>query len=181
MGLAATVRHDGLVTVNPVGPMRSLLFVPAVRPDFIAKLPSRGADAVVIDCEDATPANAKAQARDNARELTPGLVEQGCAVLVRINAVDTEWFADDVAHALVPSLAAVIVPKAESVEGLDRVASALAAAGLPQLGVLAGIETALGVADARVILDHPVVVAGYFGAEDFIADMGGVRTPGTPK
>ncbi len=161
--------------------MRSLLFVPAVRPDFIAKLPQRGADAVVIDCEDATPANAKAEARVNARELTPDLVEQGCAVVVRINAVDTEWFADDVAQALLPTLAAVIVPKAESVEGLDRVASALAAAGLPNLGVLAGIETALGVADARSVLGHPMVVAGYFGAEDFIADIGGVRTPGNAE
>ncbi len=161
--------------------MRSLLFVPAVRPDFIAKLPGRGADAVVIDCEDATPANAKAEARDNARELTPGLVDQGCAVMVRINAVDTEWFADDVAQALLPTLAAVIVPKAESVAGLDRVAAALAAAGLGHLGVLAGIETALGVADARAVLAHPVVVAGYFGAEDFIADMGGVRTPGNAE
>jgi citrate lyase subunit beta/citryl-CoA lyase len=39
-----------------------------------------------------------------------------------------------------------------------------------------GIETALGVADARALLTHPVVAAAYFGAEDFIADMGGVRT-----
>jgi len=161
--------------------MRSLLFVPAVRPDFIAKLPGRGADAVVIDCEDATPANAKAEARVNARELTPGLVDQGCAVIVRINAIDTEWFTADVSQALVPSLAAVIVPKAESTEGLDRVAAALATAGLPHLGVLAGIETAIGVADARSVLNHPIVVAGYFGAEDFIADMGGVRTPGNAE
>jgi citrate lyase subunit beta/citryl-CoA lyase len=173
--------HDGLMTVAPVGPMRSLLFVPAVRPDFIAKLPGRGADAVVIDCEDATPANAKAEARRNARELTPGLVEQGCSVVVRINAVDTEWFGDDVEQALLPSLAAVIVPKVETVEGLDRVAAALTAAGLPNLGVLAGIETALGVADARPVLSHPVVVAAYFGAEDFIADIGGVRTPGNAE
>lgn len=169
------------MTVTPVGPMRSLLFVPAVRRDFIAKLPQRGADAVVIDCEDATPANAKAEARLNACELTPSLIEQGCSVVVRINAVDTEWFADDVAQALLPALAAVIVPKAESVDGLDRVASALTAAGLPNLGVLAGIETALGVADARSVLDHPIVVAGYFGAEDFIADIGGVRTPGNAE
>jgi citrate lyase subunit beta/citryl-CoA lyase len=44
--------------------------------------------------------------------------------------------------------------------------------------VLAGIETALGVADARTLLAHPRVAAAYFGAEDFIADMGGIRTEG---
>ena len=75
--------------------LRSLLFAPAVRPDFIAKLAERGADAVVIDCEDATPANAKAEGRANARELAPQLAAAGCRVTVRINAQPTEWFADE--------------------------------------------------------------------------------------
>jgi citrate lyase subunit beta/citryl-CoA lyase len=44
--------------------------------------------------------------------------------------------------------------------------------------VLAGIETALGVADARILLAQPRVAAAYFGAEDFIADMGGIRSEG---
>ena len=73
-------------------------------------------------------------------------------------------------------LAAVVVPKVESVAGMDEVAAALDAAGLIELGVIAGVETALGVADARPLLAHPRVVAAYFGAEDFIADMAGVRT-----
>ncbi len=51
--------------------LRSLLFAPAVRPDFIEKLPPRGADGVVIDCEDATPPNAKAEGRANARAVAP--------------------------------------------------------------------------------------------------------------
>lgn len=162
---------------KPVGRLRSLLFAPAVRPDFIAKLPRRGADAVVIDCEDATPPNAKAEGRANARSLAPELVAAGCAVTVRINAPGTEWFAADVSDGLAPGLAAVVVPKVETITGLDAVAAALDAAGHTGLGVLAGIETALGVADARSLLSHPRVVAAFFGAEDFIADMGGVRTP----
>ena len=84
---------------------------------------------------------------------------------------------DDVRDGLVAELAGVVVPKIESVAGLDAVSSALDAAGFAELGVLAGLETALGVADARALLAHPRVIAGYFGAEDFIADMGGVRTP----
>ena len=156
--------------------LRSLLFAPAVRPDFIANLPERGADAVVIDCEDATPANAKAEGRSNARTLAPRLAAAGCQVLVRVNGQPTEWFFDDVAGGLTPDLAAVIIPKVETIGGLDAVGRALDAAGFSDLGVLAGLETALGVADARSLLAHPRVVAGYFGAEDFIADMGGVRT-----
>jgi len=77
---------------------------------------------------------------------------------------------------LVPEAAAVVLPKIDSVDAMDTVARALDAAGLASVGVIAGIETALGVADARAVLGHPRIVAAYFGAEDFIADMGGVRT-----
>jgi citrate lyase subunit beta / citryl-CoA lyase len=161
--------------MKPVGRLRSLLFAPAVRLDFLSKLPERGADAVVIDCEDATPSGAKAEGRANARRLGPELAAS-CHVTVRINPIATEWFADDVGDGLTPELAAVIVPKIETVDGLTQVAAALDAAGLTELGIIAGIETALGVADARPLLAHPRVIAAYFGAEDFIADMGGVRT-----
>lgn len=162
--------------MKPVGRLRSLLFAPAVRPDFIEKLAGRGADAVVIDCEDATPANAKAEARANAAQLAAGVAAGGPQVTVRVNAEPTEWFRADVTDALTDALTAVVVPKIETVGAIDRVAAALDAAGFDDLGVIAGIETALGVADARALLAHDRVLAGYFGAEDFIADMGGVRT-----
>lgn len=164
--------------MSPIGAtrLRSVLFAPAVRPDFLARLPQRGADAVVIDCEDATPSTAKSQARVNVRDVAPALLSAGCPVTVRVNSVTSEWFADDVAHGLFPGLAAVVVPKVEDLAGLDAVAAALDAAGHDTVGVIAGIETALGVADVRPLLAHQRVVGTYFGAEDFIADMGGVRT-----
>jgi len=164
------------VTPHPLHRSRSMLFAPAVRTDFIAKLPGRGADLVVIDCEDATPANAKGQGRENARTLAPTIANQGAGVIVRVNPPATEWFVDDVNEGLSEGLAAVIVPKIETVDDIHAVADTLDAAGHPRLGIVAGIETALGVADARHLLRHPRVVGGYFGAEDFIADMGGVRT-----
>jgi citrate lyase subunit beta/citryl-CoA lyase len=71
---------------------------------------------------------------------------------------------------------AIVLPKAESIDGLDATAAMLDAAGHHDVAILAGIETALGVADARSLLAHHRVMAAYFGAEDFIADMGGVRT-----
>ncbi len=157
-----------------------MLIAPAVRADFLAKLPGRGADAVFIDCEDAVPPGAKAEARSLAAEAAPMLRAAGCTVLVRVNAVPTEWFAADVA-ALSPEIHAVVVPKIETVAGIDQVAAALDAAGLTGVGVMAGIETALGVADARLLLAHRRVVAAYFGAEDFIADMGGARTEGNAE
>jgi citrate lyase subunit beta / citryl-CoA lyase len=162
--------------MRTAGRLRSLLFAPAVRPDFIRKLPSRGADAVVIDCEDATPPSAKTEGRNHASNLAPTLIAAGCQVYVRVNAAPTEWFAEDIRSGLAPELAGVVVPKVETIAGLDAVGRALDAAAHSDLGVLAGIETALGVADSRDLLAHPRVIGGYFGAEDFIADMGGVRT-----
>jgi len=159
-----------------MGRLRSLLFAPAVRPDLVAKLPTSGADGVVIDCEDATPPNAKIEARENARALAPRISGRGCLVFVRVNAVASQWFEEDLQTALCGDLAGIVVPKLDSVEQVDVVERALAEAGHPELAVLAGIETALGVADARTLLAHPRVGAAYFGAEDFIADMGGVRT-----
>ena len=154
--------------------LRSILFAPAVRPDLVAKTPRAGADAVVIDLEDATPVNAKDDARAALADLVDAIRAEA-AVLVRVNDLDTPWFTADLA-ALPAGLAGVVVPKVETVSGLDTVTAALADAGHLGLPVLAGLETALGVADARPLLAHPAVAAAYFGAEDFIADMGGVRT-----
>ncbi|HSJ29576.1 MAG TPA: CoA ester lyase [Acidimicrobiia bacterium] len=152
---------------------RSLLFAPAVRPDLLRKLPRAGADAVVIDCEDATPVTAKEEGRQQALAVGAELVAGGTSVFVRVNAVGTPWFADDIAHGLAAGVRGVVLPMVEETEQLDEAADAL---GGRDLEVVAGVETAAGLAAARALFDHPIVSAGYFGAEDFIADMGGVRT-----
>jgi len=160
----------------PLPRLRSVLFAPAVRDDMIPKLPRSGADGVVIDCEDATPIGQKAAGRSNAVELAPTIMGQGSAVFTRINPPNTRWFREDIAYGLHGDLAGVVIPMIETVEGLDRCAHALAEAELGHLGIIAGLETALGVADARHLLAHGQVVGAYFGAEDYIADLGGVRT-----
>ncbi len=166
---------------QPLTRLRSVLIAPAVRPDFIAKLPSRGADVLFLDCEDAVPANAKAEARSVVGEWVPKLVASGSTVVVRVNPIDTEWFAADVAEGLPPGVHGVVIPKVERLSDLDTATDALDDAGLTDVGIFAGIETALGVADARIVLAHRRVVAAYFGAEDFVADMGGVRTEGNEE
>lgn len=160
----------------PLPRLRSLLFAPAVRDDLIPKLTRSGADGVVIDCEDATPLGQKAAGRSNAVELAPTIMGKGSAVFTRINPPTTQWFRDDVAFGLHPDLAGVVIPMVETLEGLDQCAKALAEADLGHLGIVAGLETALGVADARHLLAHGQVIGAYFGAEDYIADLGGVRT-----
>ncbi len=132
---------------------------------------------MVIDLEDAVAPAAKPEARPHAvaaardlRRAHPELV-----ILLRVNAVSTEWFADDIAEAAVAELSGVVVPKLDSIEALEEVGNRLAASGVG-LPVVAGIETVAGVAYASEVL-RPPVEAAYFGAEDYVLDLGGVRTP----
>ena len=140
---------------------RSVLFVPGDRPDLAAKAPRSGPDVVVLDLEDAVPPAAKAEARQAVRQAATGLAG-GPPVLVRVNPPGSPWFDDDVAT-LPDGIAGVVVPKAEASIDLG---------GVP---VVAGIETVRGVADARDVVAG--AAACYFGAEDFVTDLGGVRTP----
>lgn len=139
---------------------RSMLFVPGNRPDLAAKTPRSNPDVVVIDLEDAVPPADKIAARATARQAALELMGN-MQVCIRINPPTTEWFEDDIAS-LPEGLAGVVVPKWES----DR------EFGFP---VVAGLETVRGVVNARQILGVSVI-ACYFGAEDYIADLGGVRT-----
>lgn len=158
--------------------LRSLLFAPGNRGDVLAKLPRSGPDGVVLDLEDAVPAGAKAEARGvvatAAAELRDGHPE--LAIFVRVNAVPTEWFAADVADAVVPGIAGVVVPKLETPEQVAAVADALDSRGLNDLTIVAGLETAAGVARAETVLEDTRIAVAYFGAEDYVADVGGVRT-----
>lgn len=170
------------MTANPTAALprpRSVLFAPAGRADLIAKLPRSAPDAVVIDLEDAVPATAqaKADARPIAGEGSETLAGEHpeLAVFVRVNSVHSPFFQDDLA-VLHTGLAGVVVPKLESAADVTLTRDALRHQGL-DLPILAGLETGAGVWNAREILGEAGVPWAYFGAEDYITDLGGVRTP----
>jgi citrate lyase subunit beta/citryl-CoA lyase len=150
--------------------MRSLLFAGATRPDLVAKLPRSSPDGAVIDLEDAVPAADKPAARAALPELVALLGET--AAYVRVNAPQSEWFADDLAAVRRLPIAGIVVPKAETPGDLRRARTTLG----PGPAIVAGLESARGVADADAILAAGPAAA-YFGAEDYIADLGGRRTP----
>ena len=76
---------------------RSLLFAPADDPRKARKAMMAGADAVIIDLEDSVAPGAKSEARKLAREALDG--ERPCAVGVRVNGRDTDWYLDDLVAA----------------------------------------------------------------------------------
>ncbi len=159
------------------GLLRSLLFAPANRPDLVAKLPRSRPDGVVLDLEDAVRAEDKAGARGLALEGARALARSapGLAVFVRVNGPASAEFEEDLAAALDPGIAGVLVPKLESGDQVARLLAALGRRGLGSAVVVGGLETARGVAAAREIAGAGLAGV-YFGAEDFVADLGGVRT-----
>jgi citrate lyase subunit beta/citryl-CoA lyase len=154
---------------------RSLLFMPATRADMIAKIPRIGPDVAVADLEDAVAADDKERARGIAAAAIDALADSPVTVLIRVNAIGTPWFDGDIAAAAGCAAAGIVVPKLATPQELGHVRQALAEHSWSDALLVAGLETALGVADARALLSHGVS-AVYFGAEDYIADIGGRRT-----
>ena len=156
--------------------VRSLMFVPGDRADMIAKLPRFAPDAAVVDLEDAVAADQKDAAREVAARAVAELGGGGATtVLVRVNPPGTAHFADDVAAAAACAADGIVVPKIGSVDQLAEVHAELAAHDWQPAVLVGGIETALGVADARAVASGGLS-AVYFGAEDYVADIGGRRT-----
>jgi citrate lyase subunit beta/citryl-CoA lyase len=145
------------------------LFVPANRPERYAKAAGSGADGIIIDLEDAVAPPAKAAARDT---LVQSLASNPAfpAVFVRINAAGTPWHADDLAAVAKLAIAGVVVPKAENVGELDRIAGLVGG----RDRIIALVESAVGIASVRAIA--PVVSRMAFGTVDFAIDLGIAHT-----
>ncbi len=137
---------------------RSFLFVPATRPERIAKAKASGADAVVVDLEDAVGPHDKHTARQALAEV----LSPDAGVLLRINAAGTTWHADDLALLDHPGIAGIMLPKAEDAADVERL----------EKPVVPLIETARGLAAARRVAAASGVVRLAFGTIDLMADLG---------
>jgi (S)-citramalyl-CoA lyase len=161
------------------GGWRSLLFVPAVRPDRFAKAEASGADAVCVDLEDAVEPGLKDQARLEAmRFLTAGSPArdraEACDRVVRINSIRSEAGLRDLLAIVEarPREGTIAVPKIESPEELRWIDELLTGAGL-DLRVVAQIETLRGIDKATAIAAaSPRVAAIMFGGLDLAAELG---------
>lgn len=162
----ATSFADSTSTVDAGAsyPAQSYLFVPGSKPERFEKALDSGADAVIIDLEDAVEPGAKIAAR----EAIAQWVSRKHPVLVRINARATPWFEEDAALGALHGVAGIVVPKAESA---DDVCATLAIA-RRRVPIYPLIESAVGMWNALEIAKAPDVKRLMFGTLDFIADMG---------
>ena len=114
--------------------LRSLLFVPGDRPERFAKAQASGADAIILDLEDAVAPESKDAARAAvAAFLQARATAQGGTVLVRINPIDGDALARDLAAA--HGADALVLPKAEGAATLRALAAHLGDAPVPILPI----------------------------------------------
>jgi citrate lyase subunit beta / citryl-CoA lyase len=144
----------------------SYLFVPGDRPDRFAKALAAGAQAIIIDLEDAVAPDNKSAAREHIRAWTasrPGDVD----VLVRINAVATPWFDADLALARECAIGGIVLPKAERAADIARVMAALSQEGF----VVPIVETARGMLNVDEVTSAAGVQRVAFGTLDYVVDL----------
>ncbi|CAE7137015.1 unnamed protein product [Rhizoctonia solani] len=164
---------------------RSLLYVPSSNDRMLQKSLSSPSDAIIYDLEDSVAPNEKDRARiallGFLQEQSP---ERASGTFVRLNAIDTPQFVNDITTVLKwPHLQGIVMPKIHSAEYLDKVASYVPE-GRP-LSIIASIESARGLWDAGQIAGwkagqgarNKVTVSSLlFAAEDYCADTHIIRT-----
>jgi citrate lyase subunit beta/citryl-CoA lyase len=125
-----------------------------------------GADAVIIDLEDAVAPENKERARDALADAP----FDSCPVYLRINGSRSDWYPYDLKAAAGRPWAGILLPKAEGA------AEAAALRRHVDVPVIAMVESALGLANARAMAAADGVVRLAFGSIDFAADIAAAPT-----
>ena len=155
--------------------MRSKLFVPASRPELFAKAAAGEADALSFDLEDAVPPAKKAEARDAlAAHLGGPAPGGGKTVVVRVNAVGTGLFAEDLRAVAGPNTHLVNLPAVEDPSAVREAADLLdRLPGADHVRLLINIETPKGLRRAAELAGaHPRVAGLQTGYADLFEPCG---------
>lgn len=153
---------------------RSVLFVPAVRPDRLPKALATGADAVCLDLEDGVSFEQKDDAREKAIALLAERTPDSTEMMLRINEPGSELGERDLSAMLDAGVRpdSLMVPKVSGPDTLRALERRLRPP-LERLPLIVQIETAAGLAAVEAIaMTTPNVAAMFFGAVDLSAELG---------
>lgn len=155
-------------------PPRSYLYVPGNAADKLAKAAGRGADAVMLDLEDAVPLAEKQAARDQAVEFIGGGQAGGIELWVRVNSGDLGH--DDIrALAGLPALSGLALAKADPA-AVTEAAGLLDSLGDDRLVLMPMVESAAALLAVNEIAQAPRVRQIQIGEVDLTSELG--LTPG---
>jgi citrate lyase subunit beta/citryl-CoA lyase len=155
-------------TDHPIAYASTFLFVPGNRPERFAKALASGADAVIIDLEDAVAEEDKGQARAAIETAWPSFsAEQRKRLVIRANAPGSRFYSEDLILAKVLSIACLLIPKSESIDQINGAAEVL-----PNTAIIPMIETARGLHQIESIANAQQVIRLALGNIDLQADLG---------
>ncbi len=164
-------------------PLRSLLYVPGNTPSMLQHCMVLGADAVILDLEDAVAVSEKDAARSLVRNALGTLDFMGVPVFVRVNGADTPFFEDDLGAVVPMKPDGIRLPKTDGPEDVIRADALMSRierdAGVPEgsVKIQAMVETAKSLLHAYEVAAASSRVSGIsIGGQDFAADLGVRRT-----
>lgn len=159
-------------------PLLTWLYVPGDRPERFEKAVASGADAVIIDLEDAVALSHKRAARAATAEYLTQVPP--VPVYVRVNALTGPEVAADVAAvAGLPGLTGLRLPKVQAPQQIRELVAVLAGLTDRAMALYCLIESALGVEAAyQIAAAHPTVVGIGLGEADLSADLNVTSEPG---
>eukprot|EP00457_Paulinella_chromatophora_P011341 gb/GEZN01011475.1/.p1 GENE.gb/GEZN01011475.1/~~gb/GEZN01011475.1/.p1 ORF type:complete len:295 (+),score=61.26 gb/GEZN01011475.1/:235-1119(+) len=159
---------------------RSFFYVPGSSVKMLNKSTGLGADSLVLDLEDGVADCQKEQARHNVMEALNGLHFGKSERLVRVNPVSGPpgFYKKDVQAVCESKVRpdGLVLPKVEhasELEDLQQLTSSFNCAPFPVIGI---VETARGMVNLPAIAQHSSLQGLVFGADDFAADMGAIRS-----
>ena len=172
--------QQGRISIEPdARPFRSVLYMPGSKPRALEKARGLAADALILDLEDAVAPSEKPRARELVAEAVAAGGYGRRMLMIRVNGLDTEWGADDLARACAAAPDAILMPKVESPADLDRLAALMAEHGAPErCRIWAMMETPRGVLNAAAIAAaHPRLEGFVLGTNDLTKDLHAAHTP----
>lgn len=161
-------------------PRRSVLYMPGANERALEKAKGIAADSLILDLEDAVAPDVKAGARQRVCTAVRSGGYGGRELTIRINGLDTEWHADDLAAVAAAGPDAVVVPKINSAADVRAVEAALTAGGAPaRTAIWAMVETPVAMLRAGEIAaasDRLTVLV--MGTNDLANELGALAVPG---
>ena len=162
-----------------VQPYRSVLYMPGSRPRALEKARTLAADALILDLEDAVAPAEKPRARDLVGEAVEAGGYGARRLIVRINALDTEWGLEDLERTCAAGPDAILLPKVEKPAHILRLADLMEANGAPvRTRIWAMMETPRAMLNAPSVAGaHPRLEGFVMGTNDLVKDLGAAHTP----
>ncbi len=154
-------------------PFRSVLYIPGSKARALEKAMGLPADAIIFDLEDAVAPDEKGKARVLLAETLQGRDYGARAKLVRINALSSEWGAEDLDVIASARPEAILLPKVDTAAHVEDLARRLdARPETAETQIWAMMESPMGVLNALSIAQAPRMAGVVMGTNDLAKDMG---------